>query len=47
MPATIGLIIAILIVFAGQIYNGVAIAGVGQDDLPTLARMGAIIGGWQ
>lgn len=45
MPITIGLIIAILLVFVAEIMNGVPFVGVGQEHLSALAELGAIVPG--
>lgn len=43
MPVTIGLTIAILLVFVTEVMNGVPFVGVRNEDLPALARLGAIV----
>ncbi len=43
MPVTVGLMIAILMVFVVELMNGIPLVGVGREDLPTLARLGAIV----
>lgn len=43
MPVTIGLILAIAMVFVAEIMNGIPFVGVDVPHLPALARMGAIV----
>lgn len=43
MPVTIGLILAIAMVFLAEIMNGIPFVGVDTPHLPALVRMGAIV----
>ncbi len=43
MPATVALMVAILMVFVVELMNGIPLAGVGNEHLPALVRLGAIV----
>ena len=43
MPATIGIMLAILMAFVAEVMNGIPFVSVGDEHLPALARMGAIV----